>query len=205
MEEHINENIDFTTVYAKRNIPGYYVTFDSPIKFNNIGSTVEDFDNNMWVLIDEEHLEWKNNHPDATVFEVINMQMNEIQEDIEFIRNDIISKIKEYDSSQNVNDFTINNLIHAWITPAERSNYKNSIDSAKILNVENLSLYISDMPINISTVQAEQMLASIQLYADSCYIVTKTHIYNVSKLNNIEDIKNYDYTLGYPQKINFDI
>ena len=47
------------------------------------------------------------------------------------------------------------------------------------------------------------MLAAIQLYADQCFIKTKQHEAAIKALATIEDINNYDYTVGYPTKLNF--
>ena len=61
------------------------------------------------------------------------------------------------------------------------------------------------MPLQISTVMAEQMLAQIQLYADSCYIVTMQHKSAVEALDTIEEVDNYDYRDGYPSRLNFNL
>lgn len=49
------------------------------------------------------------------------------------------------------------------------------------------------------------MLAAIQLYADACYMVTKGHLLAIDSLENIEEVDTYDYTVGYPEKLNFSI
>jgi hypothetical protein len=50
-----------------------------------------------------------------------------------------------------------------------------------------------------------QMLYAIEVYASKCYDNTQYHISQVNKLDNIEDLKNYDYTTGYPEKLIFEI
>nr|DAU41315.1 MAG TPA: hypothetical protein [Bacteriophage sp.] len=42
---------------------------------------------------------------------------------------------------------------------------------------------------------------SIELYASECYNTTQQHIANIKKLNSKEQINNYDYTVGYPDKL----
>ena len=49
------------------------------------------------------------------------------------------------------------------------------------------------------------MLSSLELYALNCYNVTAKHKVAIEGLTNIEDIINYDYTVGYPDKLNFTI
>jgi hypothetical protein len=58
-----------------------------------------------------------------------------------------------------VNGFTINNTIEAWFTPQERSNYKSSIDAAKLLGLDTLSFYVGDTLLEISPLIAESLLA----------------------------------------------
>ena len=123
---------------------------------------------------------------------------------LEDAKREMINTINEYDSSPSVNSFSINGVIDGWFTPEERSNYKSSIDAAKLLGVETLSFFIGDTMLEVSPVQAEQMLARIQLYADNCFIVTKQHKLEVENLGTIEEVDGYNYMEGYPSKITFD-
>jgi capsule polysaccharide modification protein KpsS len=47
----------------------------------------------------------------------------------------------------------------------------------------------------------KEFLAKLEVYASSCYIQTQKHILAAKQLKNLEDILNYDYTTGYPEKI----
>jgi hypothetical protein len=122
---------------------------------------------------------------------------------LEQAKKEMIWKIEGYDRSTNVNGFTINGEVEGWFTPDERSNYKSSIDAAKILGVEKLSFFIGDMLLEVTPNQAEYMLAQIQLYADQCYIVTKQHKIAVESFETIEEVDSFNYKGGYPEKINF--
>ena len=66
-------------------------------------------------------------------------------------------------------------------------------------------MFLGDTLFTIPTIQAELMLAQIQMYADQCYIITKGHQINVKKLNTIRKVERYDFTTGYPPKLNFNI
>jgi len=114
-----------------------------------------------------------------------------------------LNELKEYDASDAINGFIVNETIHAWLTPDERSNYRNSVDSAKLLGVDELQIILGGTLFNISTEMAEQALAMIQLYADNCFIVTKTHEANINNLDTIESVEAYDFTTGYPEKLHF--
>jgi hypothetical protein len=39
------------------------------------------------------------------------------------------------------------------------------------------------------------------VYAYKCYVNTFKHIKAIENLTKLEDIMNYDYTTGYPEKI----
>lgn len=68
---------------------------------------------------------------------------------------------------------TDNKTIEGWFTANERSNYRASIDAAKLLELDNISFYVGTTAITIPTLLAERFLALIQLYADQCFMVTK--------------------------------
>ena len=117
----------------------------------------------------------------------------------------MLRNIEYYDRSTNVNGFAINGSITAWFTPTERSNYKQSVEAAKLMGIDTLTFYVGDNMLTVATTKAELMLAAIQLYADQCYIVTKQHKLAVDKLETVEEVDSYNYRDGYPEKLNFDL
>ncbi len=193
--------------YIKKSVRGYYIEFDdmfNPALYNNLGDTYEDFLDNKWVLLSSEQVQFHIDNPTATVKEVWDMELTPAPErTLAQAKNEMLANINSYDRSSNVNGFTINNEIEGWLTPTERSNYRSSIDSAKLLGISNLSFYVGDMLLEVTPTQAEYMLAQIQLYADQCFMVTKQHKIEVEALNTIEAVDAYDYEDGYPEKINF--
>lgn len=204
----IEEN-DVKYTYIKRDIKGNYVVLNNILTsdlYSNLGETWDDYLENKWVLLTDEQISFKDSNPTAKVKEVFNMELTPIAErTLEDAKREMKNKIYEYDQSINVNGFTINNEIEAWFTVQERTNYKSSIDAAKLLGVETLSFYVGDVMFNISPAMAEQMLAQIQLYADQCFIITKQHKSMVDSLENIDDVDNYEYMNGYPTKLNFEL
>ena len=196
-------------VYIKRNVKSMYVVLDEQLdaeQYTNVGTTYQDFLDNLWVLLSDEQIKFHEENPNASVKEVFNMKLDEpivFERTLEDAKRDKIFEIDKYDNSSEVNSFTINNVLSAWFTPEERANYKNSVDSAKILGIKELSLFIGDKLVTVSVEEAEIMLASIQLYADACFMVTKNHKFKVEDLESIEEVDSYDFTVGYPQKLNF--
>jgi len=43
----------------------------------------------------------------------------------------------------------------------------------------------------------------VENYAGQCLNVTDTHMANVTKMDNIADVENYDYRVNYPPKLEF--
>ena len=201
-----------TYTYIKRDIRGHYMEFNEmldPNLYDNIGESYQDYLNNKWVLLAVDQVAFHKEHPEASVEEVWNMQIApEPPRTLEQAKAEMINNINNYDTSDNVNAFNVHDNEHditfeGWFTPEERSNYKSSIDAAKLIGVSALTFFIGDIELEVTPTQAEYMLAQIQLYADQCYIVTKGHKIEVNSLETIEEVDEFDYTADYPQKINF--
>lgn len=200
--------------YIRKNIKGYYIEFPEEIDAQywegKIGTTYEDFLNNKWIRLSDEQVTFHKEHPEASISQVIAMELPEPYErTIEDAKREKIYQIEDYDRSSAINSFNItlgeDNVISAWLTPDQRANYKNSIDAAKLVGLEEVHPVFNGMQLTIPTSTAEMALAQIQLYADRCYIVTETHKSNVNALETIEEVDNYDFESGYPEKLNFNI
>ena len=198
--------------YIKKSIAKQYVEFESPLspeEYNNLGTTWQDYLDNKWVPLSNEQIAFHNEHPSATVKEVWDMQITPTPpRTLEQAKQEKIAQIEQYNDSDNVNEFSVVKdgvTVTDWLTPEKRSNYRNSIDAAKLVELESLSLYVGGMPVTLPAQTAEFMLAQIQLYADQCFIVTEQHKAAVEALDTIEAVDSYDYETGYPQKLTFTI
>lgn len=195
--------------YIKKDITSKrYISLEEPLNpdnFDNIGKTWKDYLDNKFVKLSKYQVEFAEEHPDATVEEIWNKALVENIRTLEDAKQYKISEIDLYDNSSAVNGFTVNNAFTAWFTVQERLNYKQSIESAKLLGINDLAFFIGDNMLNVSVTNAEMMLAALQLYADQCFIVTKQHKLAVNALESIEEVDEYDYKTGYPEKLNFDL
>lgn len=130
--------------YIRNAINGYYVETPDEIAQEYwegmIGNTYEDFLNGKWVLLSDGQVEFHEENPNASIREVLDMQLTPVpQRTLEQAKAEKIAEIENYDNSNSVNSFDIvmgENVISAWITPDQRSNYKNSLDSAELLGLE---------------------------------------------------------------------
>lgn len=198
-------------MYVKISIRGYYIDFPeelSPELYDNLGETYQDFLDNKWVKLSDKQLKFREDNPNASVQEVLNMKLNETpelskEELTERAKSNKLRELEIYDNSPAVNEFSINEQLKTWFTPEQRSNYKNSIDSAKLLDIKTLQLLVNGQVIELPTDKAAQLLAMIQLYADACYMVTEQHKAKILALEEVNEIEEYNFTLGYPEKLNF--
>lgn len=197
-------------VYIKRNVPGHYVVLASELnaaQFDNIGHTWQDYLDNKWVLLSKKQVAFHEAHPEASLREVWDMELTPAPQyvrSLEDAKRQKLAEIDSYDSSDAVNVFTVGG-IPTWLTVQERLNRQRSVDAAKLKGVERLSFFVDDTEMEVATAEAEKMLATIQLYADECFLVTKRHKLAVESLESIEEVDAYDFTVGYPQSPVFEL
>ena len=206
----------YITKLVKGSFVSYNEEIDAEYWAGKIGTTYEDYLDGKWVLLSDEQAAFHEEHPELSPYYVWNMEMPPVYvRTLEDAKREMNDMINSYDNSDEVNAFivkipsdseeAVDGFVEmkAWLTPQERSNYRSSVDSAKLLEIDTLSLYIGDMPLTLSTSTAERMLAHIQLYADQCFIVTKQHKADVEALTTIEEVDSYDYRTGYPEMLVF--
>lgn len=130
------------------------------------------------------------------------------QQLLERAKSSKLADIQAYDSSEEVNSFTINmngNTMAAWLTPDKRSDYKNSLDSAELLGMTEVHPVFNGVALTIPTQTAKMALAKIQIYANQCYGVTEQHKANVEALTTIEEVEAYDLKRFYPERLIFNV
>lgn len=119
-------------------------------------------------------------------------------------KKEIIRKIDEYDTSVNVNSFKLNG-VDVWLSKDTRVGLMNSISIEKAAGKEQSVLWFNSICVTVNCDSAIQMLSALELYALDCYNKTSQHKINVQNLSSIEEVHNYDYTQGYPNKLEFTI
>ena len=118
----------------------------------------------------------------------------EYEYDIEEVRKMKISEIQIFDKSTDVNSFKIEGE-SMWLDKSTRVGLFNSISIEKNAGKTHTILWYDAVKYVIPIPDA--------LYALNCYNVTQSHIAAVRSLQTIEEIENYDYTIGYPVKLSF--
>lgn len=108
----------------------------------------------------------------------------------------LIAKIKQYDKSSNVNGFYYNEKEY-WYDKNTRVGLQTLVNSS----TEDVTLILGDNFVELSIDKAKQFLQQLEVYAGKCYLNTQKHLQAIKSLKTIEDLINYDYTVGYPSKI----
>lgn len=114
----------------------------------------------------------------------------------------IIEEIIRYDSSKEVNEFYIQG-IPVWLDKATRSGLMLRFNSELALKKDTTTLWYEGQSFTLPLNTAMQMLYALEVYASECYDNTQLHLANVEKLETLEEIIEYDYYTGYPEKLNF--
>lgn len=119
-------------------------------------------------------------------------------------KKEVIRKIDAYDKSSDVNSFLLNG-IQVWLDKDTRVGLMNSIKIEKDAGKEQSVLWFNNICVTVNCDSVIQMLSALELYALDCYNKTSEHKINVQNLSSIEEVHNYDYTQGYPNKLEFTI
>lgn len=113
-----------------------------------------------------------------------------------------IAEIEEYDSSPEVNTFYLGGQ-SMWLDAQTRQTLRISIESYVAMNIETVSKWFNGHQFTFTTNVWLQMLNALEVYAAEALNVTESHKANVHNLINVEDVNQYDFTTGYPEKLNF--
>jgi hypothetical protein len=123
---------------------------------------------------------------------------------LEKAKEEVTRAIEQYDTSDNVNSFSLNG-VKVWLPKETRVGLMNSTTIEKNSGKEESTMWFNGICITVNCDAAIQMLSSLELYALACYNKTAEHKLAVSQLTEVSEVKAYDYTAGYPDKLSFTI
>lgn len=119
-------------------------------------------------------------------------------------KNSKIAEITAYDTSSAVNEFLLNNE-GVWLDKDTRVGLMNSTQIEKAAGNETTTLWLGTQKLIINCDTAIQMLSQLELYALKCFNKTAEHKANVLALTSKEEVESYDFTTGYPEKLQFSL
>lgn len=120
--------------------------------------------------------------------------------ELERIRREKLKALSKYNDSPNVNEFFVNGKA-MWFTLEERLGMSHAAEQHKKLGHETMTYVYDGEDITLPIATWEYLLAVVELYAQDCYNVTARHMAAIKKLDKSSEIFDYDYTVGYPEKL----
>lgn len=117
-------------------------------------------------------------------------------------RHKLRNAINRYDSSSNVNSFYMQGQ-QMWLDKATRAGLMLRFQAEQTMGRDFTSLWYGGKQYDISLAGAFQMLYALEVYASTCYDNTQRHLAAIQELQTVEEIERYDYTQGYPDKLEF--
>lgn len=124
------------------------------------------------------------------------------QELLKLHKNEIIKQINKYDKSSQINSFTIDGM-QIWFDKSTRVSLMLRLQAEKQLEKNNTCIWYKEHSFEMPVDKAIELLYQLEVYASECYDATQKHIVNVQSLDNVEDVKNYNYKTDYPKMLNF--
>lgn len=121
---------------------------------------------------------------------------------LEEIKARKVEEILAYDNSSAVNEFSIGG-VPMWLDKATRAGLLLRFEAEAKVGRTETTLWNDGQSYTLPLEQAQQILIALELYASACYDNTQSHIAEVQKMESKEAVEAYDYTTGYPAKLNF--
>lgn len=113
-----------------------------------------------------------------------------------------VCQVKSYDVSSEINSFLINGN-PVWMDKATRVGIDNALRMQKDKGITDTSIMFGDTWYDIPVDDALAILASVEVYAMGCFKKTSEHIAAIEALTTADEVSLYDYTAGYPTKLEF--
>lgn len=115
----------------------------------------------------------------------------------EFLYRDILLRQASlYDQSDNVNSFIYKGNKY-WLDKQQRSCMKTVAESG----LDTIEVVMGDVSLALPAEFVKQFILALEAYAYKCYVNTAKHQQTIKSLTTVEEVLNYDYTTGYPDKI----
>ena len=116
----------------------------------------------------------------------------------------VAARIDEYDKSENVNQFTLNDN-PMWLDDAMRTKLAKRFGTDEQDGLSETKLIYDGVPFDLPIAMAKAMLHQIESYARDCFDKTNEHKAAVNALDDVDAVLQYDFTAGYPEKLSFNV
>ena len=112
-----------------------------------------------------------------------------------------IAELEAYDASE-VNSFSVNGK-DMWLDHDVRQQLRISLDALSQAGRETVTKWFDGVEYTFPTDTWFFMLGQVEVYAADALNVTEAHKAAILSLATVEDVAAYDFTVGYPEKLNF--
>ena len=124
------------------------------------------------------------------------------EEKLEAAKVEKLMQIDNYDASSNVEEFTVNG-IPMWLGHELRQQIRTSADAYDAMGYEDMTKVFNGIEFTFPITAWRQMLNALEVYAAEALNTTERHKNAVNALTTIEEVEDYDYTVDYPNKLEF--
>lgn len=114
-----------------------------------------------------------------------------------------IQELMDYDSSTEVNSFWFGGEL-VWLNKADRVGLQNSLAIEKNAGKTESTMWFGGKPITIGIDKAIAILNAVELYALECYNVTARHKAEIEAKKFKNEVDDYNFKIGYPEKLYFE-
>ena len=193
---------------------------------NDIGESYLDFLAGKWVLLSEEQVQFKNEHPSATVKEVLDMKVADNQREPlpdEVIKSEVFNRAKDRKLDEiraqdaKSNKFFISVISEGkevannefWMDKDLRNSLLNVTLPALQQNGNTTAkLWSNTIPptsIDVPIDWALNCIPVVEIYAKKTYDVMQGNIAKVYAAKTVDEINSIDVESGYPPYITFEL
>lgn len=112
------------------------------------------------------------------------------------IKDLLKKKVELYKNSFKVKSFIYQDSEY-WLD----KNNRNSLLNLSNSSLGNIDLILGKESVSLAPLALKAFLIKLESYAHKCFVTLSKHLNAIDELKTVEEILNYDYTTGYPDKI----
>lgn len=125
-----------------------------------------------------------------------------IEDPLERAKQRKVAELNVYNNSDSVNSFSLGG-VSMWLNFDERSRLQKAVDAKEAMGKDTMTKNWNGVEFTFPLTVWKQMLTALEDYAYDCQNVTDGHRAAIVLLQTEQEVEEYDFTSGYPQKLAF--
>lgn len=186
--------------YIKSDVRNIYIELENelaPELYPNLGTTWQDYLDNLFVKLSDEQVAFKNEHPKAKVHEVWNMELDPVHvRNLDDAKNEKKTELDSY-YNQHVGDFKYNNKA-VWVEKMQRLSMKNEAEVAK--NSGNAQYKVQD-DLVLPVADAIKLFDSMSVRELECSAMVDSKKAEIDALEDIDTVDAVVVSDGFPTEL----